>query len=316
MSHQLRQAAAKGDLAKVQACLARHDDVNAPHGYSGRTALTEAAIAGHLDVARLLLDHGAEIHWRDRAVGMTPLGWASDCGHPALVELFLQRGADPNRASDEFLISPLMWAAGKGHEAIVRMLLDAGANVGAAASDGRTALTFAKTQKRDEIVKLLISAGGKENVPVQPAKMAWPAVDETGRSCEHSTPEAVLRGFTFAMNRWERYVAKLDGSKKPEKVKRKELLDSMQAIFDLFCTAKKRPYGRLGSYRTPPEYDPKDESLIAVNMVSAARAELTTRCDKPHQHEYLYVVLKKKGRWLLDNKKTRLIGGKWMQWFL
>jgi NTF2 fold immunity protein/Ankyrin repeats (3 copies)/Ankyrin repeats (many copies) len=312
MSHHLRQAAAKGDVAKVHAHLLGGADVNAPHAFNGRTALTEAAIAGHTEVARLLLDHGADIDWRDRTVGLTPLGWASNCGHPALVELFLKRGADKNLPSNEFSISPLMWAAGEGNEAIVRLLLAGGANVNASASDGRTALSFARNNGHSHIAKLLTDAGGAEMAIPKPAKIAWPKVDESGDTCDHSTPEAVLRGFICAMNKWEAYAAILGMLP----ANRQNLLESMQAVIDRFCTMKKRPFGRAGSYQIPPEYDPNDEHLIEVNAVSRTRVELTTRCERPNEHEYLYVVMKKKDGWRLDSKLTRLIGGKWMKWTL
>jgi hypothetical protein len=89
----------------------------------------------------------------------------------------------------------------------------------------------------------------------------------------------------------------------------------MQAVFEVYCTPIKRPYGRNGSFQMPPEYDPAEEYLIAVNQVGPRRAELITRNEK-RRCEYLYVLLKKDGRWLLEGKKTRFIGADWMKWFL
>jgi hypothetical protein len=62
-------------------------------------------------------------------------------------------------------------------------------------------------------------------------------------------------------------------------------------------------------------------NLTAVNprsnylLINPHRAELITR-DEEKKYEYLYVMLRKKGRWLLESKKLRHIGAKWMKWSL
>ena len=43
---------------------------------AGATALHYAAFAGHSDVARLLIQHGANINARDAKFNATPAGWA------------------------------------------------------------------------------------------------------------------------------------------------------------------------------------------------------------------------------------------------
>jgi hypothetical protein len=306
MSHQLRQAARQGDLAKVKDQLAKGADVNAPHNYSGWTALSEAANAGHADVVKVLLDHGADMNWRDRGMGITALGYAAAQNHAAVVELLLKHGAELE-LGNEYNVTPLMSAAGSGHAPIVQMLLAAGADVNACTTAGATSLEFAKINKHAQVVKILQSAGGKGAAKQpKPTVIAWPKVDQTLKYVDHSQPESVLYSFIFAMNRWEKAAAKAKASH--------AVIDKqMQALFDRFCTKKKRPYGRAGSYSTPPEYNPKTESLLAIDMASASRAELTTR---KKDEEWLYVFLKKKGGWLLDSRKYRPVGGKWMNYYL
>jgi ankyrin repeat protein len=51
------------------------------------TALHEAAGMGDLDLARLLLDLGADPNVRDARFDATPLGWADHFGERAMVEL-------------------------------------------------------------------------------------------------------------------------------------------------------------------------------------------------------------------------------------
>ena len=51
------------------------------------TALHHAAGEGKLELARLLLELGADPAVRDARFQTTPLGWAEHLGQPALVEL-------------------------------------------------------------------------------------------------------------------------------------------------------------------------------------------------------------------------------------
>ena len=225
--------------------------------------------------------------------------------------MFLEAGANPNHATPEFHHTPLMSAAAKGYVPIVEHLLKSGADINATTCDGLTALAIAQTKKRQDVVKILEDAGAGLGVPLpQPARIAWLAVDETGETCDHSAPEKVLRSFIFAMNRWEKNAAALRKAHPHDSGIGKRTLDEMEKVFSIFCTPIKRPYGRQGSYQIPPEYDPEEEFLIAVNIVDPRRVELITRQNKMKM-EYLYVALKKKGRWLLDSKKSRMIGAKW-----
>jgi ankyrin repeat protein len=99
----LHVAAARGDLALVKMMLARKARLDWVTGFEGRTPLIEAAAAGHVEIARALLDAGAAI---DRpndpgppgCVGGPeligpPLAWAEKKGHAAMVALLVERGA-------------------------------------------------------------------------------------------------------------------------------------------------------------------------------------------------------------------------------
>ncbi|XP_077451797.1 protein fem-1 homolog B [Stigmatopora argus] len=107
----------------------------------GATALWCAAGAGHLEAARLLLEHGAEVN-RATLNGSTPLRAASFDGRPEMVRFLLEKGADP-AAANKYDNTCLMIAAYKGHQEAVRFLLERGADPDAKAHCGATALHFA-----------------------------------------------------------------------------------------------------------------------------------------------------------------------------
>ena len=80
-------------------------DPNSRDRWYGQTALMWAAAAGRVDVARLLINAGADVNVVD-VEGSTALMFASSNGHLILAEMLLDRGADigiANRAGDTAL---------------------------------------------------------------------------------------------------------------------------------------------------------------------------------------------------------------------
>lgn len=61
---------------------------------AGYTALHYAARAGHLEICRLLLSHGASVDCRTRAGQATPLHRAATAGRLEVCQLLLDKGAD------------------------------------------------------------------------------------------------------------------------------------------------------------------------------------------------------------------------------
>lgn len=93
----LRAAAWQGDLAAVSALVEHRVDLNVWDQW-GRTALSQAAEAGHLDVVRALLDAGAWVDPHDDYdTCETPLIAAARSGHLDIVRLLCAAGADPTR---------------------------------------------------------------------------------------------------------------------------------------------------------------------------------------------------------------------------
>src|SRR5688572_182089 len=121
----LAEAAALGDAARVRAILQR--DSEAVHGRSsdGWTPLHLAAFMGHAEVARILLDHGADIEAvAKNGIANRPLHAAlAGKESPEVIDLLLARGADVN-ARAEADATPLHLAAARGNMAFTRRLLD------------------------------------------------------------------------------------------------------------------------------------------------------------------------------------------------
>ena len=97
----LSAACASGDRARVEELL-EADAGRARRLDSGRrNPLTYAARAGHLDIVRLLLGHGADPSQPEELAPEGHALWmACARGHTAMVEVLLEHGANPNSAPD------------------------------------------------------------------------------------------------------------------------------------------------------------------------------------------------------------------------
>ncbi len=118
-------------------------DVNKPFSFTKTTPLFSAARRNDIEIARMLVEKGADVNVRDD-YGMTPLN-ISIVFHSdgPIVDLLLQNGADPNipQSSSSLLFkrlhaqpnepgsTPLMAAASRGNLDLARKLVEQGSNV-------------------------------------------------------------------------------------------------------------------------------------------------------------------------------------------
>lgn len=102
-------------------------DANAPQGarWESRDQTTDA----HLAVARLLIEHGADMDASGGGgdiIGETPVGAAGWAGNLRMVELLLEHGADPTVVTDDWGFDALTTIAGHNHPDIVEAIIEAG----------------------------------------------------------------------------------------------------------------------------------------------------------------------------------------------
>ena len=88
--------------------------------FRGRTALCAAAFHGHLTIAKLLFEHGANVNHQDHD-SFTPLLLASYGGHLKFVKWLLRNGADPT-AVDKFGSTALESSEISGHIEVTNFL--------------------------------------------------------------------------------------------------------------------------------------------------------------------------------------------------
>ena len=156
---EIHDAVAAGDAARVAALLRAHPElVRAPNENQTRDLpLHTAAIGGQLEIARLLLDAGAEIDGFD-ADESTPLHVAALNRHPELVDLLIARGADVNRR-DRNGAYALSFAISGRDSVVVRHVLDAGADLNFSSATGTQLMHLAVSRGLWDIVDRLLASG-------------------------------------------------------------------------------------------------------------------------------------------------------------
>jgi ankyrin repeat protein len=172
----------------------RSQDVNARGFDKMETSLHVASRHGHMDVTRLLLEHGADLEAQDDdkctplllasrreyvevtrilltygadreardSYVRTPLLLASMCGYVEVAGVLLEHGADKD-AQDDRGWNPLMHASKMGHMEIVRALLKYGADMEARDMGGWTSLIHASKMGDVEIARVLLEQGADVN---------------------------------------------------------------------------------------------------------------------------------------------------------
>ena len=173
-----------GNIAEVTQRLDLEPALVNARDENGLSAVLTAAYYQEPDIARLLVQRGAELSVfeactvgalsRVKALveqqpelinayapdGFQPLGLAAFFGHTGIVEYLLQKGAEVNSPSHNAMrVMPLHSAIANKRTAIVQLLLDHGADVNATQADNFTPLHEAAQNGLLDVTRWLLDRG-------------------------------------------------------------------------------------------------------------------------------------------------------------
>jgi ankyrin repeat protein len=147
--------AQRGNLEAIVRAATNGESVDSANRY-GVTPLMAAALWGRSEIARFLLNSGAEFDAKESSFGCNALIFACLSGKREVVKLILERGADPN-VPDVSGRTPLMAAASVGSASVVETLLAHGADSGARNNVGVTASDLAYRNGHKKLAERLMN---------------------------------------------------------------------------------------------------------------------------------------------------------------
>ena len=155
------------------------------------TPLHLASRAGHLNIARFLVDHGANVAAQDQVVS-TPLHEASQWGHLDLAQFLVDHGANAS-AQDQYGSTPLHRAAQWDHLDLAQFLVEHGADAAASDQRGWSPLHLASFTSHLDLIRFLVDHGANTSAqdkggwsPLHQASQ-WGYLDLARFLVEHGT---------------------------------------------------------------------------------------------------------------------------------
>lgn len=138
----LLEACSQGHVSIARLLLDRRADIDAPTETTYDSALTWACTLGNSEVVELLLERNAAVEHRTKD-GCTALMFAALAGHERVAKLLLDHRAEINVESDSNKDSPLTFACWKGHQKVVELFLRRKADLEHRTKEGFSPLMFA-----------------------------------------------------------------------------------------------------------------------------------------------------------------------------
>lgn len=144
----------KADFRTTQTCILK---VREEWIERARTPLQLAAQQGHIDIFRLLVSKGADIHEKLASTGNL-LGLAASQGRCEIVQYLINAGIKLEEKNDDSWTA-LQYAACWDRGKVIRLLIDAGANIEARTKDGLSPLMTATRIGYLEATRILLDYG-------------------------------------------------------------------------------------------------------------------------------------------------------------
>ncbi len=173
----LHLACREGHVEVTRVLVEHGADATAQDNY-GWTPLHQASQSGNVEIAWFLIEHGADVTAQDN-YGSTPLHSASGWGNVDVAQFLVEHGADVTAQNNEGC-TPLQLASRRGNVDLVWFLVDHGADVTAQDKNGRTPLHEASQVRNVDLAWFLVDHGADAT-----------AQDKNGRTPLH---EASLMG--------------------------------------------------------------------------------------------------------------------------
>jgi uncharacterized protein len=154
---EIHDAAAAGNLSRAKELVTQNPSQAKAYSPDGFPVIALAAVFGHLEIAKFLLAHGADINaTATNPTGYNALTGAVASGHTGVVQWLLENGANANyRYGPGY--SPLLTAAANGHLKIIELLITHCADPAATTDDGKSAIALATERNHLEVTSYLNS---------------------------------------------------------------------------------------------------------------------------------------------------------------
>ena len=126
-------------------------------------------------------------------------------------------------------------------------------------------------------------------------------------------PASVVSCFIQAMNQWEteswQAMRSCRTSQDPSSYQ-SDVKARMDAVFARFCTPRERKYGRNSSFQNPPEYDPRREKILGVEVDEGGkRASVTTNREAVlGGGRRKYTLIRRSAGWRIDTLRREICG--------
>lgn len=244
------------------------------------TPLMRALNSRNIEVARLLLEHGAKItpprtvpgsgknqslYWsiQNDNLKNTPLLWAVRRGGVEMLALLLGFKA-PVDALDQDGKTPLHYAVSAGQKEMVRLLLDAKASVNVVGGDGATPLFLAETAENKEIAEMLRQAATAQGVSVA-------GVTGPSREAMRAIAKRICAGDVTAFDELTNVVEEMSHSDRRIEANRQLNADRLRAASEIIGEAAGK--GNDNAFQTLKKcLDDKHLKYFSLDPLGAAAA--------------------------------------------